>query len=89
MGAVDADTQDLGVGGAKARQERFDAGNLLASGRSPVERVEEQQDVLPIPEVGQRDRAAELILELEVRSFHTFCDHDLLSSSTWTNRLRS
>ena len=42
MNTVDADTQNLGVCGLKARQKSLDARHFLASGGCPVEWVEEK-----------------------------------------------
>ena len=64
--AVHADTQNLGVGGAEAAQERFHGRDLAASSGGPVQRVEQQHDVALAPEALQGDGATELILELEV-----------------------
>jgi hypothetical protein len=45
VAGVDADTQNLGIRGEEAVAKRFDAGNLAASRRSEVERIEQQHDM--------------------------------------------
>ncbi len=76
--AVDADTQDLGVGSPEARQERLHARDLHASGGGVVEGIEEQQHVPPPFELRERDLALELILQTEPGSLLACFDHGRL-----------
>jgi len=42
MNTVDADTQNLGVRGLKARQKSLDARHFLASGGCPIKGIKEK-----------------------------------------------
>jgi hypothetical protein len=67
VGGIDADTQNLGVGGEEAVLERFDAGYFGASRGGEVEGVEQQHHV-PFPlELIERNLSIKLILQGESR----------------------
>jgi hypothetical protein len=82
---VDADTQNLGVGGAEAVEICFHAGDLGASRGGEVEGVEEQHHVPPTPELIETDFPRKLILEREPgRGLSNFDHHGLLQNSRRT-----
>lgn len=75
MNAIDADTQNLGVCGLEARQKGLDSRHFLASGRRPVEWVEEDEDVPPIAEILERNLPTKLVVQAEPRCCDSFGDH--------------
>jgi hypothetical protein len=78
VGRVDADTQNLGVGGAEAVEQIFHAGDLRASRGCEVEGVEEQHDVPPTLELIETDLPRKLILKREPGRGLSKIDHHVL-----------
>jgi hypothetical protein len=75
---INADTQNLGVGGEEAVLERFDAGYLGASRGCEIEGVEEQHHV-PLPfELVEGDGSRELVGQAESGGVFSNCDHRIL-----------
>ena len=67
--AVNADTQDLGVGLPEAWKQSFHFGDLSSSRRCPVQRVEQQHHV-PLPvELIQANLAAQVVRQGEAGCF--------------------
>jgi len=60
---VDADTQNLGVGGLKTRNRLFDRRYFLTSSGSPVDRIEQKHYMVFVAEPLAAYFASELIFQ--------------------------
>lgn len=77
VAAVDADARDSRIGfRLKTIDQRFQRRNFVASRRCPVERVEEQEDVVPPPVVAEVELGPEMGFEGEIRGFCSDGDHN-------------
>jgi len=76
VAAIDAYARDTRIGfRLKAIGQRFQRRNFAASRRCPVERVEEQEDVVPTAVVAKVELGSKMGLEGEVRGFGSDAYH--------------
>lgn len=90
-GAVDAGPEGAGVGSVKGLEPRIQRGDLAASRRGEIERIEHQEDVLLVCVVAERDHPAELVFQLEAGRLVSNVQHaDILNPEALDdNRVRS
>lgn len=83
---VDGDAQNLGVSGLELLTKRVEAGDLDASCRGEVERVEDEHDVLLALEVGELHGLVRVARQLEVGGVRPHRDDGHVWSVCWSIR---
>jgi hypothetical protein len=82
VASIDAYARDARIGfRLKPIDQRFQRRNFAASRRCPVERVEQQEDVVPTPVVAEVELGPEMGLEGEVRGFGSDAYHRWIYTS--------
>lgn len=71
---IHRDTQNLGVSGLELRQKLVETGDLDASGRREVERIEDDENVLAARVGGECLLAIEMAVQLEIGGLRSGCD---------------